>query len=105
MGEKAPIRFLNCSNSPKGWIVQRLPWERQIELNGVVADTALHDLPGTEPQHFDFGSLERSKRKNDIGGFNLGKVAHGSLSQFLEVEVMRVSTRPHSREADFFGGA
>ena len=74
-------------------------------MNGVVADTALHDLPGTEPQHFDFGSLERSKRKNDIGGFNLGKVAHGSLSQFLEVEVMRVSTRPHSREADFFGGA
>ena len=53
-------------------------------LNGVVADTAFHDLPGTEPQHFDFGSLERSKRKNDIGGFNLGKVTHGSLSQFLE---------------------
>ena len=46
-------------------------------LNGVVADTAFHDLPGTEPQHFDFGSLERSKRKNDIGGFNLGKFAHG----------------------------
>ena len=55
-------------------------------LNGVVADTAFHDLPGPEPQHFDFGSLERSKRKNDIGRFNLGKVAHGGLSQFLEVD-------------------
>ena len=49
-------------------------------------NTAFHDLPGTEPQHFDFGSLERSKRKNDIGGFNLGKFTHGSLSQFLEVD-------------------
>jgi hypothetical protein len=76
-------------------------------LNGVVADTAFHDLPGIEPQHFDFGSLERSKRKNDIGGFNLGKVTHGSLSQFLEVDSDRkpsffwrslMRSAPHSHQ-------
>ena len=77
-------------------------------LNGVVADTAFRDLPGTEPQHFDFGSLERSKRKNDIGGFNLGKVTHGSFSQFLEVDSDRkpsfrwrilIRSAPHSHQA------
>ena len=33
-------------------------------MNGVVADPAFHDLLAPEPQHFDFGSLERSTRKN-----------------------------------------
>ena len=53
-------------------------------LNGVVADTAFHDLPAPEPQHFDFGSLERSTRKNDVGRFNLGKVAHGEPQPIFE---------------------
>ena len=52
-------------------------------LNGVVADTAFHDLTTPELQHFDFGSLERSARKNDVGRFNMGKIAHGDLSRSL----------------------
>jgi len=73
--------------------------------NGVVADTAFHDLPAPEPQQFDFGSLERSTRKNGVGRFNLGKVAHRGLSQSLKVDSNRkpsflsrslIRSAPHS---------
>ena len=77
-------------------------------LNGVVADTAFHDLPAPELQHFDFGSLERSTRKNDVGRFNLGKIAHGDLSRSLRVASDRkpsfrwrilIRSAPHSHQA------
>jgi hypothetical protein len=55
-------------------------------LNGVVTDTAFHDFPTPEPQHFDFSWLERFAHKNDVGRFNQRKVAHGDLSHSLRVE-------------------
>ena len=104
------IRLLSASSTAQNRRNDGLfndPYGRD-RLNGVVADTAFHDLPGTEPQHFDFGSLERSTRKNDVGRFNLGKIAHGDLSRSLRVASDRkpsfrwrilIRSAPHSHQA------